>query len=160
MALWGGRFSGEMDKLMSEFSSSIDADSRLWSVDLRASAAHVRMLTAQKILSAEDGQAILAGLSEIGAEISAGTWTFNPKAEDIHGEIESRLFEKIGEPAKRMHTARSRNDQVATDTRLFLKNNVDFIASDLRALQLVLLKHAEGHTATILPGMTHLQHAQ
>jgi argininosuccinate lyase len=160
MALWGGRFAGSIDQLMSEFSSSIDTDSRLWSVDLRASAAHVRMLTAQKILALEDGQTILAGLSEIGAEITAGTWKFNPKAEDIHGEIENRLFEKVGEAAKRMHTARSRNDQVSTDTRLYLKEHVEHLVMDLKDLQKSLIAHAEKHLATIMPGMTHMQHAQ
>lgn len=160
MAIWGGRFAGEIDKQMHEFSSSIDTDSRLWSVDLRVSAAHVRMLTTQKILSLEDGQAILAGLSEIGAEITAGTWTFDAKAEDIHGEIERRLFEKVGAAAKRMHTARSRNDQVATDTRLYLQEHVEHLVADIKQLQNRLLSNAEKHTHTIMPGMTHMQHAQ
>ncbi|MGZ3723443.1 MAG: argininosuccinate lyase, partial [Bdellovibrionales bacterium] len=160
MALWGGRFSGEIDQAMSAFSSSIDTDSRLWSVDLKASAAHVRMLTAQKILTAEDGKAILAGLTAIGEEISSGAWTFDPKAEDIHGEIEKCLFDKVGEAAKRMHTARSRNDQVSTDTRLYLREHVDYLVASLKTLQKDLLAHAEKHTETIMPGMTHMQHAQ
>jgi argininosuccinate lyase len=160
MALWGGRFEKDTDALMKEFSSSIDIDSRLWAVDLRASAAHARMLGAQGILSRADADAIVRGLGEIGQEIEGGQWTFDPAAEDVHGEIEKRLFEKIGEAAKRMHTARSRNDQVATDTRLFLFEHIQALRGELRALQDVLLSHAKTHTETILPGMTHLQHAQ
>lgn len=160
MALWGGRFSGEIDQAVAAFSSSIDIDSKLWAVDIKVSLAHTRMLTAQGILSKEDGQKIEQGLLAIGEEIKSGKWTFNPGAEDVHGEIEGRLFEKIGEAAKRMHTARSRNDQVATDTRLYLKENVEILIADLRALQTELVGQAEQHTETILPGMTHLQHAQ
>lgn len=160
MALWGGRFDKDTDQLMKAFSSSIATDARLWAVDLKVSKAHARMLTAQKILSLKDGQTIVAGLDEIEREITLGKWAFSPDAEDIHGEIERRLFEKIGEPAKRLHTARSRNDQVATDTRLYLKENVTLLIGDLNDLQKELLRHAERHTETILPGMTHLQHAQ
>lgn len=160
MSLWGGRFSQETDAMMREFSSSIDIDQRLWAVDIKASMAHARMLAKQGILSAADGDAIVKGLGEIGEEISSGRWNFDPKAEDVHGEIEKRLFEKIGEAAKRMHTARSRNDQVATDTRLFLKENIGLLIEDLQNLQKVLLAQAEKHIDTILPGMTHVQHAQ
>lgn len=160
MALWGGRFEQEIDQLMAQFSSSIDVDGKLWEVDLKASAAHVRMLGAQKILPAGDVEKILKGLSEIGEEIKSGTWTFNPAAEDVHGEIEQRLFEKIGEPAKRMHTARSRNDQVATDTRLFLMEKVNSLIETIEGLQKILVGLSESHVETILPGMTHLQHAQ
>lgn len=160
MALWGGRFEQEIDQLMAQFSSSIDVDGKLWEVDLKASAAHVRMLGAQKILPAEDVTKILKGLEEISKEIKSGAWKFNPAAEDVHGEIESRLFEKIGEPAKRMHTARSRNDQVATDTRLFLMEKVRTLTATLTELQKTLLELSEAHVETILPGMTHLQHAQ
>lgn len=160
MALWGGRFAGETHKLMREFSSSIDIDRRLWEVDLRASAAHVRMLKAQGILIADDADRILSGLKEIGAEVADGRWSFDSRAEDIHGEIERRLFEKIGEPAKRMHTARSRNDQVATDTRLFLNEGLIKLVKSLTDLQFRLLVHAGDHIQTVLPGMTHFQHAQ
>ncbi len=160
MALWGGRFSEGVDQAVAAFSSSIDIDCKLWSVDLKVSVAHTRMLTAQGILSAADGEKIVRGLQEIGEEISSKKWTFDPGGEDIHGEIERCLFEKIGEPAKRMHTARSRNDQVATDTRLYLKEHVDILIEDLRALQSELVLQAEMHVETILPGMTHMQHAQ
>ncbi len=160
MALWGGRFAEELDQQVAEFSSSIAIDSRLWQVDIRVSIAHTQMLTAQKILSNEDGAKIVAGLKTIQAEIEAGTWTFSPQAEDVHGEIEARLFEKIGEPAKRMHTARSRNDQVATDTRLYLKENLDLLVAELVELQREFLQQAEQHIETLLPGMTHFQHAQ
>jgi argininosuccinate lyase len=160
MALWGGRFEQEIDQLMAQFSSSIDVDGKLWEVDLKASAAHVRMLGALKILPAEDVTKILKGLEEIGKEIRSGAWTFNLAAEDVHGEIESRLFEKIGEPAKRMHTARSRNDQVATDTRLFLMEKVQALIDTLTELQKTLVELSEAHVETLMPGMTHLQHAQ
>lgn len=160
MALWGGRFSKEIDELMARFSSSIDVDSRLWEVDIHASAAHVKMLAQQKILSESDADSICNGLLEIGRELKAGTWAFNPKAEDVHGEIEQRLFEKIGEPAKRMHTARSRNDQVATDTRLFLKNKIETLTQLIKNLQGTLVTLSETHLNTVLPGMTHMQHAQ
>ncbi len=160
MALWGGRFSQEIDELMARFSSSIDIDSRLWEVDIRATIAHVRMLTQQNILVQEDCDKIIHGLNEIGREIKSGAWTFNPKAEDVHGEIEQRLFEKIGEPAKRMHTARSRNDQVATDTRLFLKERVEHLCVLIAKLQHTIVSLSETHTETLLPGVTHMQHAQ
>lgn len=160
MALWGGRFEGETHELMREFSSSIQVDSRLWRVDLRVSLAHARMLVTQGILSVADGALIEKGLTEIFGEIEAGQWSFNPEAEDIHGEIERRLFEKIGEPAKRLHTARSRNDQVATDTRLYLFENVKVLLEVLGELQRTLLAVSEKHTQSLLPGMTHLQHAQ
>jgi argininosuccinate lyase len=160
MALWGGRFTEQIDSLMAKFSSSLDIDSRLWEVDIRASAAHVKMLAAQKIISGEDSAKILAGLSEIFSEIKDGSWMFNPAAEDVHGEIEGRLIEKIGEPAKKMHTARSRNDQVATDTRLFLYEKVLDLGVLIKSLQKTLVAISEQHTSTVLPGMTHLQHAQ
>lgn len=160
MALWGGRFAQETDQLMARFSSSIDIDQKLWEADILGSSAHVRMLMAQKILGASDGEKILAGLQEIADEIRTGEWSFNPAAEDVHGEIEERLVQKIGEPAKRMHTARSRNDQVATATRLYLNEKLGGLMVDLRELQKTLIALAEKHTVTILPGMTHLQHAQ
>lgn len=160
MALWGGRFSGETHELMREFSSSIDVDGQLWAVDIRVSMAHARMLGAKSILSAGDVEKILQGLKEVHEEIRSGAWTFSAKAEDVHGEIEDRLFVKIGEAAKRLHMARSRNDQVATDTRLFLKEFIDQLVNVIRELQQTLLKISSQHVQTILPGMTHLQHAQ
>lgn len=160
MKLWGGRFSKETAKEVEEFSSSIDIDARMWTVDLRASIAHARMLGEQKIIKADEAELIVQGLLKIGEELSSGQWTFNPEAEDIHGEIEKRLFEKIGEPARKLHTARSRNDQVATDTRLFLLEQVEALTQEIHALQSEFLAQAEKHTETLLPGMTHFQHAQ
>jgi argininosuccinate lyase len=160
MKLWGGRFSKGTAKEVEAFSSSIAVDAKMAEVDLRTSAAHARMLGAQGIIPESDSIAIVAGLHAIGEELEDGTWNFHPEAEDIHGEIEKRLYEKIGEPAKKVHTARSRNDQVATDTRLFLSEKVVDLSEDLKALQAEVLKQAELHTATVLPGMTHLQHAQ
>lgn len=160
MSLWGGRFEKDTDEAVKVFSSSIDVDARLWAVDLKSSAAHARMLSDQGILSAEDGARIVEGLAEIGKEISSGAWSFDPAAEDIHGEIEKRLCEKIGDAGKKVHTARSRNDQVATDTRLYLHGQILSIRADLRALQTTLLAQAENHVETLMPGMTHLQHAQ
>lgn len=160
MALWGGRFTEEIDALMAKFSSSLDIDSRLWEVDIRASEAHVKMLAAQNIISSEDAGKILGGLKDIFSEIKDGSWMFNPGAEDVHGEIENRLVEKIGAPAKKMHTARSRNDQVATDTRLFLHEKTLELVALIKTLQATLISVSEKHVHTVLPGMTHLQHAQ
>jgi argininosuccinate lyase len=122
--------------------------------------AHANMLCKQGVLKKEDNDRIQSGLLAIGEEINSGKWSFDPKAEDVHGEIEQRLFEKIGDAAKRMHTARSRNDQVGTSTRLFTAEHIKELVTELNDLQKELLAQAEGHTNTILPGMTHLQHAQ
>lgn len=160
MKLWGGRFEQQTDQEVEAFSSSIDVDARMWSADIRASIAHARMLGKQKIIAAQDAEKIIAGLMEIAEEISAGKAAFNPQAEDLHSEIESRLAAKIGEAARKLHTGRSRNDQVATDTRLFLSEEVSKIIEDLRTLKQEILSQAEVHLQTILPGMTHMQHAQ
>jgi argininosuccinate lyase len=160
MKLWGGRFEKETAKEVEEFSSSIDIDSRMWAVDIQSSIAHARMLGRQQIIPQTDAEKIIQGLLQIGEEISTGSWSFNPEAEDIHGEIEKRLFEKIGEAAKKVHTARSRNDQVSTDTRLFLRGKVGDLLADLKELQVEIADQATKHTETIMPGMTHLQHAQ
>ncbi len=160
MKLWGGRFSKETAKEMEVFSSSIATDEKMWAVDITTSIAHARMLGQRGIIPSSDAQKIIQGLEEIGQEIKSGSWTFNSQAEDIHGEIEKRLFEKIGEAAKKVHTARSRNDQVATDTRLYLSQQIQTLTADIKDLQKQLLHQASAHTETILPGMTHLQHAQ
>ncbi|MEZ0392766.1 MAG: argininosuccinate lyase [Pseudobdellovibrionaceae bacterium] len=160
MKLWGGRFAKPTAKDFEAFSSSIDVDAKLWAVDLKTSIAHARMLSQQGIIGKEDGEKIIQGLHQIHEEISNQKWTFDPKAEDIHGEIEKRLFELIGPAAKKVHTARSRNDQVATDTRLYLSEAIRDLLQDLRSVQAEILKQAKDHTTTILPGMTHLQHAQ
>ncbi|PWU13227.1 MAG: argininosuccinate lyase [Bdellovibrio sp.] len=158
--LWGGRFEKATDSGFAAFSSSIDSDSRLWEVDLLSSIAHARMLGQQKILTAEDARLIIGGLCEIKDEIQSRQWAFDPRAEDIHGEIEKRLAEKIGLAALKLHTARSRNDQVATDTRLYLHRRGLALLADIKKLQAEFLEQAESHVATLLPGMTHLQHAQ
>lgn len=159
MALWGGRFEGPTSDRMAQYSSSLDLDARLGLVDIRASKAHVRMLGRQKILPDADVTAILNGLDIIEGEWMRGQWRPSV-AEDIHEAIEGRLIEKIGEAGKRMHTARSRNDQVATDVRLFLMGEVDRLFGQIRGLQSVIIKISEAHTQTCMPGMTHLQHAQ
>lgn len=160
MKLWGGRFEKQTDQEVEAFSSSIDVDARMWSADIRASIAHARMLGKQKIIPAQEAERIVSGLMEIAEEISSGKAVFNPQAEDLHSEIESRLAAKIGDAARKLHTGRSRNDQVATDTRLFLSEEVSQIIEDLRKLKQEILSQAEAHLHTILPGMTHMQHAQ
>lgn len=160
MALWGGRFEKETDDAVKAFSSSIAVDSQLWSADIRGSMAHANMLCACGVLSKEDNANIQKGLRAIMDDIATGAWTFNKEAEDVHGAIEQRLFEKIGDAAKRMHTARSRNDQVGTSTRLFMAEQLQSLRIELKDLQKNLVSQAEQHVETIMPGMTHLQHAQ
>lgn len=160
MSLWGGVFEKETDEAVKAFSSSIDVDSRLWAADIRGSIAHSRMLAQQGVLKKEDAVKIEKGLLEIAEEIKAGRWTFNMSAEDVHGEIEDRLFAKIGDAAKRMHTARSRNDQVGTSTRLFTSEQISALIGDLRQLQNEIVEQSGKHIHTVMPGMTHLQHAQ
>jgi argininosuccinate lyase len=160
MKLWGGRFAKQTAIEFEAFSSSIQIDSKMAMVDIRTSMAHARMLAQLNIISADDSQKLQTGLLQIQEELTTGRWSFDPEAEDIHGEIEKRLFELIGEPAKKIHTARSRNDQVATDTRLYLSEKVHDLLADLKAVQALLVSEAEKHTETLMPGMTHLQHAQ
>ncbi len=160
MKLWGGRFEKETDQKVEEFSSSLLTDSKMWISDIKASIAHARMLGYQNIISIQDSEKIIQGLLEIAEEIKSGQYVFNPKAEDLHSEVENYLARKIGDPAKRLHTGRSRNDQVATDTRLHLAEEVKFLIEDIQILKKELLLQAEKNTETILPGMTHFQHAQ
>jgi argininosuccinate lyase len=145
---------------MERINASIGFDRRLWAEDIRGSMAHARMLAARGIISQADRDAILAGLSAIGQEIAAGRFAFDPALEDIHLNLEARLTERIGEAGRRLHTARSRNDQVATDLRLWVKAAVDRVDGLLRDLQAVLLDKAEAHAADVMPGFTHLQAAQ
>lgn len=160
MKLWGGRFEKDTAQEVEDFSRSIQTDAKMWASDIKASIAHARMLGRQGIIPQADSEKIIQGLLEIAEEIKSGKYQFNPLAEDLHSEIESRLTMKVGDAAKKLHTARSRNDQVATDTRLHLLSEVSELTEDLKALKSELLKQAETHTLTILPGMTHLQHAQ
>lgn len=145
---------------MQAINVSIDVDRRLWAQDLAGSRAHCRMLAAQGIVGEADATAILEGLATIEAEIRDGTFPFRDAYEDIHMNIEARLAELIGEPAGRLHTARSRNDQVATDFRLWVREACDRTIGRIEALQRALLTQAEDHAATLMPGFTHLQPAQ
>lgn len=158
--MWGGRFSDRPDALMQAINVSIDVDRRLWRQDLAGSRAHCRMLTAQGIIDAASGEAILGGLDRIEAEIEAGTFPFRAEYEDIHMNVEARLAELIGEAAGRLHTARSRNDQVATDFRLWVRDACDRTVGQIEALQRALLAQAEREAGTLVPGFTHLQPAQ
>jgi argininosuccinate lyase len=159
-ALWGGRFEAPPGAIMEEINASIDVDRRLWEQDIRGSKAHVAMLAATGIVSAEDAAAIADGLTRIEAEIAAGTFPFSRKLEDIHMNIEARLRDIVGPAAGRLHTARSRNDQVATDFRLWVRDAVDSLDGELLDLQRAFLEVAERHAGTVMPGFTHLQTAQ
>ncbi|MBO6782699.1 MAG: argininosuccinate lyase [Alphaproteobacteria bacterium] len=159
-AQWGGRFASGPSEVMERINASIGFDRRLFAQDIAGSRAHARMLVAQGILSDEDGNAIQGGLDTISREIESGEFSFSAALEDIHMNIESRLRELIGDAAGRLHTARSRNDQVATDFRLWVRDEIDQVDTALQALQGALLDKAETHADTILPGFTHLQTAQ
>ncbi len=158
--LWGGRFSEATDPTVERFSASIAFDRALARYDLRGSVAHARMLGASGIIPTEDVDAIVAGLEEIGREIEAGTFEFDPALEDIHMNVEARLTERIGPAAGRLHTGRSRNDQVATDLALYLRDAARAARRGLATLRGVLIERAEEHVDTVLPGYTHLQRAQ
>ena len=157
--LWGGRFQKNTDKKVDDFNSSIRFDQRMYRQDITGSIAHATMLGNQGIIPKEDSQLIVKGLKEILADIEANKVTFEIDAEDIHMNVEKLLIERIGEAGKRLHTGRSRNDQVALDIRMYLKDETDKIAEMLKHLLTVLTDLAEEHTATIMPGYTHLQKA-
>ena len=160
MALWNSRFRKSLDKDALKFSSSIDIDGKMYNEDIDGSMAHVQMLVKQKIVSANDGKAILKALEEIRKEIAAGKIKFEWQKEDIHSLIEERLVEKVGERGKRLHTARSRNDQVSLDERLYMRKEIKNLIKFIREFQKSLLKQAEKHKDTIISGYTHLQRAQ
>ena len=157
---WGGRFASPTNEFVEAFNASVDVDARMYAEDIAASKAHAKMLCEQGIITHEDLNAILRGLDDIFGEIESGEFEFSIALEDVHMNIESRLTEKIGDAGKRLHTARSRNDQVATDTRLYLRNRSDAVTTRIRNLQKVLAGLAEVHAGTIMPGFTHLQTAQ
>lgn len=159
-AQWGGRFTGGPAEVMEKINASIDFDQRLFAQDIAGSRAHADMLVAQGILSPEDGKAINDGLDTISRELEDGKFKFSQALEDIHMNIEVRLRDLIGEPAGRLHTARSRNDQVATDFRLWVRDAADSIDAQLHDLQAALIARAEQHAALLMPGFTHLQTAQ
>jgi argininosuccinate lyase len=158
--MWGGRFAAQPADAMQAINASIDVDKRLWREDIEGSKAHADMLAAQAIITSEDNAAIQAGLDQIAAEIAEGTFPFSADLEDIHLNIEARLTERIGEAGKRLHTGRSRNDQVATDFKLWTMRASREAADGLRVLQHALVKRAEGGAEWIMPGFTHLQTAQ
>jgi argininosuccinate lyase len=159
MKLWGGRFGKEADAAIEAFTASLPFDQRMARQDMRGSMAHVRMLGRCGIIPADDAAKIEQGLGELLLELESGALT-PAGAEDIHSFVEQRLAARIGPVAGRLHTARSRNDQVATDIRLYLKEVVAEIRGQVRGLQRVLVEHAGAHTRTVLPGLTHMQHAQ
>ena len=157
---WSALFSEPMSDLVKRYTGSVFFDQRLWAADIEGSLAHAEMLTAQGILNGDDHAAILRGMAQIKAEIEAGKFDWKLDLEDVHLNIEARLTELIGLPAKRLHTGRSRNDQVATDVRLWLRGEIDELSLLLNALQLALVEVAAKNVDVIMPGFTHLQVAQ
>jgi argininosuccinate lyase len=158
--MWGGRFASGPDALMEEINSSIDFDRHLYRQDIAASKAHAEMLAKQGIIATDDAKKIAHGLDTILSEIEAGKFAFSRALEDIHLNIESRLSELIGESAGRLHTARSRNDQVATDFRLWMRDTIDALDKALSGYQRALAEKALAHAGTVMPGFTHMQTAQ
>ena len=158
--MWGGRFASAPDAIMQEINASIEVDRALYAQDINASKAHARMLARQGVIDAADAERIVAGLDSIRAEIEGGRFEFKRALEDIHMNIEARLAELIGPAAGRLHTARSRNDQVATDFKLWVRDAIDRIEAALARHQHALAQKALAHAATVMPGLTHLQSAQ
>jgi argininosuccinate lyase len=157
---WGGRFEEELDAIAARFSASVDVDGRLWPQDIDGSIAHVRMLADRKVLSKDDAVLIESGLEKIRASIEAGKFDWDAAKEDVHMNIEAALTEAIGDAGGRLHTGRSRNDQVATDMRLWTRQACDMIVADIDALLEVLVDKADAHLDFLMPGYTHLQRAQ
>ena len=158
--IWGGRFSSSSNKLMEEFNSSIQFDKKLYKQDIEASIVHAEMLCKKKIISEKDFKLIKTGLNKIKTEISNNNFTFSIKLEDIHMNIENRLVDLIGDAGKKLHTGRSRNDQVATDIKLWLRDSIDQIEINLKLLQKTLIDKSELYYDMLMPGYTHLQVAQ
>jgi argininosuccinate lyase len=158
--MWKGRFSENTAELLQTYSESISFDWRLWRQDIEGSIAHSAALLAARLITAEEREKIVAGLRAIGAEIEAGTFQFKTELEDIHMNIEAELTRRIGDAGAKLHTARSRNDQVALDLRLYLRGECDELSARLRDLQRALVALADRHREVILPGYTHLQRAQ
>ena len=157
---WSALFNEPMSARVQRYTASVGFDQRLWRADIEGSLAHAEMLAAQGIISQADGQAIAKGLAQIAQEIESGTFVWRLELEDVHLNIEARLTQLIGDAGKRLHTGRSRNDQVATDIRLWLRQEIDLIVNALHALQRALLHVASDHVHTVMPGFTHLQVAQ
>ena len=160
MKLWAGRFSKEVDKKTNDFNSSISFDARMFEQDVDGSIAHAKMLAKQGIISVRDSENIVEELKKIKNEISEGMLAIDPDAEDIHTFIEGELTKRIGSAGKRLHTARSRNDQVALDLRMYLKKECDKLEDTVKKLVEVVAKSAEKYSETVMPGYTHLQRAQ
>ena len=160
MKLWGGRFTKETNQLVHNFNASISFDQKFYHQDIEGSMAHVKMLAKQGIISAEDRDAILEGLAGIMADIESGALKITGEYEDIHSFVESNLIERVGEAGKRLHTGRSRNDQVALDMKLYTRDEIGELQGLLKELLEALLKIMEENTDTYMPGFTHLQKAQ
>jgi len=160
MALWGGRFEKGVDAFTQEFGASLEVDKNMAQQDIRGSRAHARMLAEQGVISKDDQKAIDAGLEDISHQISAGTFAWDVNDEDVHMAVESRLTAAIGAPGARLHTGRSRNDQVATDMRLLAKDLCTHLMEGNLSLRHALVDVAEKNMGVVMPGYTHLQHAQ
>ena len=158
--MWAGRFKEKTAKIAEAFTSSIDVDRRLYAYDIQGSIAHCRTLAKADIISAAEAEELISGLENVKQEIEDGNFTYRDDLEDIHTHVESRLAEIVGKVASKLHTARSRNDQVALDVRLYLRDTVDTIIQHLLQLRNVLVELAGRHVDTVLPGYTHLQRAQ
>ena len=158
--MWGGRFASGPSEIMEEINASIGYDKRLYNQDITGSIAHAEMLVDAGILTKADGKKIINGLKQVKEEIENDQFTYSRQLEDIHMNVESRLRELIGDAAGRLHTARSRNDQVATDFKLYVRDTIDHFLDQLTTLQLALAKKAEEHADVVMPGYTHLQTAQ
>src|SRR5437899_6127901 len=157
---WGGRFSGETDNRVEAFTESISFDRRLYRHDVLASQAHARMLAEVGLLTADEASQIVATLDAIAGEIDRGEFAFSVKLEDIHTHIERALIERLGDVGRKLHTGRSRNDQVVTDVKLWVRDALDTIDKRLHTLQAALLASAQRGRDLVLPGYTHLQRAQ
>ena len=157
---WSALFSEPMSELVKRYTASVDFDKRLWQADIAGSLAHAEMLAAQKVIGDQDYADIQRGMAQIRADIEAGEFEWKLELEDVHLNIEARLTQLVGDAGKRLHTGRSRNDQVATDVRLWLRGEIDETATLLVDMQAALLAAAEAHTETVMPGYTHLQVAQ
>ncbi len=160
MKLWGGRFSKEIDRQMEAFNASIQFDWRMWAADIRGSIAYARALERAGLVSADERDALIRGLEEVAWEFESGEFVFLPSDEDIHTAVERRLRERVGAVADKLHTGRSRNDQVATDLRLYLLDEIPTLRRSLTDLQKAIVDRAEEHLEVLMPGYTHLQHAQ
>ncbi|MYD98853.1 MAG: argininosuccinate lyase [Gammaproteobacteria bacterium] len=158
--MWGGRFAEPTDAFVARFTASVDVDKRLYHHDIRCSIVHANGLRAAGVLDADEHRTIVEGLEAIGAEVERDDFDWDPALEDVHMNIEARLTELVGEVGKKLHTARSRNDQVATDVRLWLRDAIGAIDAQLKELMGGILDLASGHTETVMPGLTHLQTAQ